>query len=783
LLNHSGDGSGGGSGGAGEPVVAFSMGVAGEEGCGEEHLSNPNDVVSDGERIFVADRYNNRVQVFDMEGHYLSTVDGVGDDGPGGFNQPCGLGIDVGDPESGREWRLYIADTYNDRVLAYDANLTYIGVVGTGLQGEGPGEFRHPYDVEVAPDGRIYVLDTDNFRVQVFSPGNLSHVETLLSGVGGFDPDEVRWPCGFDLRGGRMVIADTYNNRIQVLDDEGGYLFTIGSNGSTGSDEYHFFRPRKVDMDAVGNIWVADSNNNRIQVYSPNGTYLFSLGSTYGPPFDDRHFYKPSGVAIQEDAGGGRRLYVVDSNNHRVQVYTPLGEKIHTIGPSSERISGGDQNHFFVPRDATVGDGEIFVADTGNARIQVFSERGVFLRQLNIDCYKVEYHNGFLYSSPSAEHIVKVTDTQGNMVQTLGTEGSAGSDMEHMNFPQGVAVDDEGRVYVADYGNHRVLVYDDLNDGVADHVIGVTGEPGGDLHHLKNPSDVKVSGDRLYIADQGNQRIVVYSMGEGEGAGSSPGYSPLYIIGVTGVSGDDNAHFDSPWDLALDSEGTLYVADLENDRVLMVYDLTVDVGNMENSPPWTPWYREPLWGMPLGAWLLILLLVPSLGVFLASYLRQHRGRKPVRLPPRGQVYRLERGLDKAYEIYMRAREGGVPGLCITRTKPNILKETRGIPEDETIWVSSSLQENTVAPTDIHKMLFLVKSFGDDNPGGLVLIDCLDHISTRVPDRNFMEFLGTLSETAALTDIRILAPIHPEAHSVRVLSFLRDETRTLPEGES
>jgi DNA-binding beta-propeller fold protein YncE len=69
------------------------------------------------------------------------------------------------------------------------------------------------------------------------------------------------------VAGGKVFVADTYNDRVQVFDASGAYLTTLG--GSEGSRTGELSYPEAVDVDAAGNVYVADSDNSRIQEFAP----------------------------------------------------------------------------------------------------------------------------------------------------------------------------------------------------------------------------------------------------------------------------------------------------------------------------------------------------------------------------------------------------------------------------------------------------------------------------------------------------------------------------------
>jgi sugar lactone lactonase YvrE len=147
--------------------------------------------------------------------------------------------------------------------------------------------------------------------------------------------------------------------------------------GTYGNMDGQFNGPHGVAVDASGNVYVVDYGNSRIQKFMSNGTYLTQWGTT--PGTGNGQFVNPTGVAVE---GRGSvyvngNVYVADRGNHRIQVFTNSGAYLTQWG-----TFGTGNGQFAGPGGVAVdASGNVYVADTYNHRIQVFTRGGVYLTQ------------------------------------------------------------------------------------------------------------------------------------------------------------------------------------------------------------------------------------------------------------------------------------------------------------------------------------------------------------------------------------------------------------------
>lgn len=162
-----------------------------------------------------------------------------------------------------------------------------------------------------------------------------------------------------DFYNGSVIVADYANHRIQVFDENGKFVSKFGDGGE-GDGQFH--KASALSLDSEGNIYVADQFNFRIQKFTNDGKFITKWGSK---GTGDGQFQGPSGLSI--DAGDN--IYVTDKNNDRVQVFASDGQYITKFGEA-----GTGNGQFTDPEGVGVDKetGTMYVADTGNSRVQSF---------------------------------------------------------------------------------------------------------------------------------------------------------------------------------------------------------------------------------------------------------------------------------------------------------------------------------------------------------------------------------------------------------------------------
>jgi DNA-binding beta-propeller fold protein YncE len=284
--------------------------------------------------------------------------------------------------------------------------------------------------------------------------------------------------------------ADQSRLQSQVFD----HVEVLGSRG-TGLGQ--FTKPRSLALDRDDNLYVVDMTG-RVQKFSPRGELLTS----WRMPETD--LGKPKGMSRDLDGN----IVIVEPHYQRVNHFAPDGTLVRQWGSH-----GTNLGQLVLPRSVAVNSrGDIFVSEyTTVDRVQGFSGQ---------------------------EH------------RPIIVFGRPGAGDGEFNRAEGLGVDAQDRLYVADSCNHRIQIFSREGKWLKTY-----GKPGRGLGELSYPYDVRVDrAGRQYVCEFGNSRIQVFGTNN----------EPLEIIGGPGQR---PGQFNNPWSVALDSHGNLFVADAGNHRV------------------------------------------------------------------------------------------------------------------------------------------------------------------------------------------------------------------------
>ncbi len=296
-------------------------------------------------------------------------------------------------------------------------------------------------------------------------PGTTGTIITCRDGIG--SSAQFNYPRGVAVDSvGNVYVADENNQRIRKITSAG-----VVSTFASG-----FNKPQGLAVDSLGNVYVADKDNSNhriwkiitnsmgvVEVSSFAGAGSYSFADGIG---SSALFRSPGGVAVD----GSGNVYVADTNNNRIRKITTDAVGVVSVSTLAGTGAIGDMDgmgnvaQFWGPGGVAVdGSGNVYVADTGNNRIQKITSAGVvstLASGFNSPGGVAVDGLGFVYVADMNNHRIQKITSAGVVTTLVGTATSGFMDgagnVAKFNKPRGVAVDSLGNVYVADYNNHRI---------------------------------------------------------------------------------------------------------------------------------------------------------------------------------------------------------------------------------------------------------------------------------------------------------------------------------------
>ena len=485
-------------------------------------------------------------------------------------------GWGVGASPDGRT--MYVSDYWNFEVKRFALDGTYLGSIAADTRGSGPGQHLSPYDVSTAPGGDLYFGDVDaNRTVDRYTAEGDFVLEFGGRGVG---PGLYEYPSYVEVASdGRVFVVDSRQHHVTVTTPEGVEVFRFGE---LGFGPGMFRTPRGIaicrgcatvrtkDADLV---FIVDTRNERVQVFSyVPGTARVRSVRAFGCAEGSRKRcrFAPGlnlrGIAVDAER---RRVFVVDAAGDDVDAFRFSGRPLFSFGgegAGAGRFTDGGRGIEVDRR------GRIWVGDLANFRAQVFSRDGGFLFQVPRDpaLPPLDGFNGPSDVAVSTSGVAYVVDTRNQRVVKWDVAGDAtpivawgsrGKGSFGFNYPRAVAVDDGGRacptahcIYVADTDNNRIRKY--TSTGRFLWRIGGSDTEEGSMKSWS--LDVGPDGN-LYVANGGRRKVSIVNP-EGE---------ILHEFGralpATGIPQPGQLGF--PRGIDVDDDGTIWVSDGERGDV------------------------------------------------------------------------------------------------------------------------------------------------------------------------------------------------------------------------
>ena len=511
----------------------------------------PVDVVDSGSFYYVVDPGRYRVVKVDRtSGQIVASRGGHQGRTKGQFGAARAISVDTAG-------NIYVADTPNNRIQVFSPNLEFLRAWGGG--GTEPGRFDMVYGVTVGPGRGVggvadeVVYTTDGGRVQKFT-----RTGTFISefGLGALNqPRQLAIsPVTHDL-----YVVSARDRQIVVFDEHGLERFRFGSGG-TGNGQF-VGDIRGIDIDDDGRVYVSDDGNHRVQVFTANGAYLYQFGNT---GTGDQYLTDVRGLTVTHDG----IVCVADEWDFGLKEY-----RIGAQGSSAAfvRMMFGDPAPvpgFNSPRGLAVNDdtGAIYGVDWWNQRLERFDTDGTFRtawgrRGTTAEPGSINFawdaavdpETGNVFVANRESHEIEVFDANGGYLTRWGLRGTAAG---RFTFPQGVAFDPtNGTLLVTDSGNGRIQRFSVGASGQGTYLTSY-GAKGAAVGQFSVPAGIDVASDgTIWVADTQNDRIQRRNPATGAWTAFS-------------VAQSDTVAFRSPWGVNVGPAGQIWVSDSGNDRLV-----------------------------------------------------------------------------------------------------------------------------------------------------------------------------------------------------------------------
>jgi len=263
-------------------------------------------------------------------------------------------------------------------------------------------------------------------RILNWEDEDLGTIGSTGAGDGNF-----QWPTKLLIDSDQnLIVSDEGLNRISIMNKDGSF---ISKWGEYGCEPGQLNRPSGMAFDKDENIYVVDSFNQRIQKFTKNGDFIFTWGE-YGS--ESGQFNHPWGITVREDGD----VFVSDWGNNRIQHFTAEGNFIKQFGNSND-------NEAQLNRPAGIAvdsDGDVYVADRQNNRVVIFDAHGRYVQKLLGDSQLMGMARQYVRTNPVVLRLREMTRLD---------------DQKLFRFPVSVTFDNENKLWVGDYGSHRVQVY------------------------------------------------------------------------------------------------------------------------------------------------------------------------------------------------------------------------------------------------------------------------------------------------------------------------------------
>ncbi len=515
---------------------------------------------------------------------------------------------------------IYISQPSANQVVVYNPE-------GALLRSFSTGSGTQPMGMVFGNDGNLYVVESGVSQVGMFNTFGVLYNTFGASQL--VSPQRIAVDASGDF-----YVTDATNGNVYEYAPARNYLRAIGGGG--------LVKPNGVAVDSSGNVYVAQdgtsgqTGNNSVQVFNSSATPTADFGGLGTQP---GQFNNPQ--ELKYDAYG--HLWVVDSGNNRVQVLTSSGVTVYAFG-----VTGTGQGQFSSPMGIVLDSaGDAYVSDKGNNQIQLWSPCGAASTPTPLYTYSPT--PTFTSTPPSPPTPCS------NNPNVLSWSGD-------LVYAAGLAVDTRhNNVYVADdYGGAYTRISEYTSSG---GLVNRWGNVAGETTLFGNIAQMTFDNkaEELYVVDSGDNVVDVF---EPDGV----------LKRSFGNGGSSAANLASPYGIALDGQGNVFVADGNNDRVQEYatagqFEKTIGAGSQGAIETW----NDPT-GVAIGpdgnlyvmASSVIAVFNPSNGAFLWQFsVSASGGARSIEFDGLGRLWQVDYPGNNNPDCYVWSTQGvllGQPGL-------------------------------------------------------------------------------------------------------------------------
>lgn len=434
-----------------------------------------------GKTYFVVDPEAVKIKVFDKTGNWLREFGEKGKK-PGQLWEPFGIALYTS--------KLYITDRKLDRVSVFDLSGRFL--FSFADSGGAPGKLDTPTGITISDQERVYVVDSGNHRVAVFTTEGV-FLQNLAT-------DSLRAPMYIaKSSSGVVYVSDPKAKAIYAIDDAGSVSEVIRSN-----DSFKIV-PSGIAVDDHGSLLFMEQETSKVYMIRGGGGPVPILGSEGK---GRGQFKEPEAMQLI-----GNELLIADSGNYRLQVIEPsLPKDMPTLAAAQSlprvKLINVQIGKPYVDI-ASDEKGRLFALIAENLTVHSLQPDGTFKKELGRVGRKKKPPKGV--SIAAGKGLVYVADAKRNTIHCFTyagkhkfSFGEKGKKAGYLHNPAGMAVHGD-KLYIAERGNKRVQIFS--TDGVALAMLEAPGQG------FKDPIDVAVSNStgNIFVADAGLEVVFTFN--------------------------------------------------------------------------------------------------------------------------------------------------------------------------------------------------------------------------------------------------------------------------------